>query len=697
VAEGDAVRRGLDQMIGGLELMLGAYAAGAAASLLAQRSARATRFLGHLGLLVGALAGVVLAIRHLGDASSGPALRVELPSLFPFAHLSLVLDGLGAFFLLVVSIVAVAAAVYGPAYLRTHGTGSPAVEVLGINLFVGSMALVLCAGDALTFLLAWEGMTLASYTLVVSEGGEADAHAGLVYIVMAHAGTALLMVVFLALAAHAGTFDFVAIRAAATSLPGPERTVLFFLALAGLGAKAGVVPLHVWLPLAHPAAPSHVSALMSGVMLKVALYGVLRLGLDLLAPVAGPLPPSWGWTVLVLGSTSAVIGVLYALQQHDLKRLLAFHSVENVGIILMGIGMAMLLAGRGGAADALAALSLAAALLHTLNHAAFKGLLFLGAGSVLSATHLRNMEQLGGLGRRMPWTAWLFLTGAVAISALPPLNGFVSEWMTFQALVLGGAQLKGGAGLAAVVAASALALTGGLAAACFVKAFGVTFLGRPRSAQAAEAVEVAPSMRAGMILLAAVCVVVGVAPGHVMSLLDAPVVRLLGGAGPSALVTVRGPLVLSALGAAGAGTALSMTAAAALFAALALLVWGICVWPRAVARRLAPTWTCGMTPQSRFDYTATAFAKPLRFIFAALYRPRREVEKETGPTPYVLRRLRWEGDVVDLAETELYQRLQAGVMRTARAVRSRSTGRIHGYIAYVLITLLLTLLAFGRG
>jgi hydrogenase-4 component B len=693
------VRRGQDELIpaGGLWFMLGAYAAGATASLLARRSPSAARALGHSGLCVGALAGVALAIRCTAGGGSGATLRVELPSLFPFANLSLALDGLGAFFMLVVSIVGVAAAIYGPAYLRAHGTGSPAVEVLGINLFLGSMALVLCAGDALTFLLSWEGMTLASYALVVSGGGESDAHAGLVYIVMAHAGTALLMVVFLSLSSRAGSFDFVAIRAAAAALPAPERSALFFLALTGLGAKAGVVPLHVWLPLAHPAAPSHVSALMSGVMLKVALYGVLRFGLDLLAPAAGPLPPSWGWTVLVLGSTSAVIGVLYALQQHDLKRLLAFHSVENVGIILMGAGTAMLLARRGGAADALAALSLSAALLHTLNHAAFKGLLFLGAGSVISATGRRNMEELGGLGRRMPWTAWLFLTGAVAISALPPLNGFVSEWMTFQALVLGGAEFGGGAGLTFVVAASALALTGGLAAACFVKAFGVTFLGRPRSANAEKAVEVAPSMRAGMLLLAAVCAVIGVAPGHVMPLLDAPVARLLGGALPSALLTVRGPLVLSAAGAAGAGTAISMTAAAALFAALAFVVWGMCAWPRAAARRLAPTWTCGMTPLSRFDYTATAFAKPLRFIFAALYRPRREVEKETGPTPYVLRRLRWEGDVVDLAQTELYQRLQLGVMSAARAVRRRSTGRIHGYIGYLLFTLLLTLLAFGRG
>jgi hydrogenase-4 component B len=683
-------------MIGFLELMLGAYAAGAAASLLARRSPRAARALGHLGLLVGAIAGVALATRQLLEAPSGPAMRLHLPVLFPFAELTLALDGLGAFFLLIISVVTVAAAVYGPAYLKAHGTRSPAAEVLGINLFVGSMALVTCAGDALTFLLAWEGMTLASYALVVSDGGEKDAHAGLVYIVMAHGGTAFLMVVFLVLGAHAGSLEFAPMRTAA-AISGTERSALFFLSLAGLGAKAGVVPLHVWLPQAHPAAPSHVSALMSGVMLKVAIYGVLRVGLDLLAPASGPLPPSWGWTVLVLGSTSAVIGVLYALQQHDIKRLLAFHSVENVGIILMGLGMSMLLAHRGPAADALAALSLAASLLHCLNHAAFKGLLFLGAGSVISATHVRNMEELGGLGRRMAWTAWLFLVGAVAISALPPLNGFVSEWMTFQGLVLGGAQRGGGAGLAAIVAAAALALTGGLAAACFVKAFGVTFLGRPRSAHADEAVEVAPSMRAGMILLAGVCVAIGVAPGHVLSLLDAPVVRLLGGTGPSTLVTVRGPLVLSAYGNAGGGTALSMAAAAALFAVLALLAWAVLRWPRAAGRRLAPTWTCGMTPESRFDYTATAFAKPLRFIFAALYRPRREVERETGPTPYVLRRLRWEGDVLDLAQTQLYHRLQLWVMTTARAVRSRSTGRIQGYIGYVLFTLLLTLLAFGKG
>jgi len=670
-----------------LWLMLAGYGVGALGCLLARFSSAAANIVAHLGMLIGAISGVALA---LGGIASGNVLRVALPRLFPFATMSLALDGLGAYFLLVISVVAVAAAIYGPAYLAAHGGASPPVVAAGINVFVGSMALVVCAGDALTFLLAWEGMTLASYALVVSEGTDENARAGLVYIVMAHAGTAMVTVVLLVLVARANSFDLDALRAASANLGDRERTVLFFLALAGLAAKAGIVPLHVWLPEAHPAAPSHVSALMSGVMLKVAVYAIIRFGMDLLAP-AGSLPPAWGWTVLVLGTISAVVGVLYALQQHDLKRLLAFHSVENVGIILMGVGLGMLLWRRGGAMDALAVLAFAAALLHTLNHAAFKGLLFLGAGSVLAGTHVRNIEELGGLARKMPWTAWLFLLGAVAISALPPLNGFVSEWMTFQALVLAGAALHGAAGLAAVMAASMLALTGALAAACFVKAFGVTFLGRPRSPHAEHARESPPSMRAGMLLLAAVCVLVGILPGHAMKLLDAPVRAVLGG-GASAVVATRGPLVLSA-GREHVGTALSMGGAAALFAGLVVVSW------LAFGRgrlRTAPTWTCGMLPSSRFDYTATAFAKSLRVIFAMLYRPRRQIEKEAR-TPYVVTRLRWHGEVVDLAGSELYDRILSGVMRVSHGLRDRSTGHVHGYIGFLLVTLLVTLVVFGRG
>jgi hydrogenase-4 component B len=541
-------------------------------------------------------------------------------------------------------------------------------------------------------------MTLASYVLVVADDRDGEnARAGLLYMVMAHGGTALLLVAFLALTERSGAFDFAALRSAAGTLDPQTRTILFFLALGGFAVKAGVVPLHVWLPRAHPAAPSHVSALMSGVMLKVAIYGILRFGFDLLAPTADALPPSWGWVVLALGTTSAVLGVLYALQQHDLKRLLAFHSVENIGIILIGIGLAMILWRQGGPADTLATVALTAALLHTVNHAAFKGLLFLGAGSVLARTHVRNIEELGGLARRMPWTAGLFLLGAVAISALPPLNGFVSEWLTFQALVGGAARIPGPGGLVIVLSAAMLALTGGLAAACFAKAFGVTFLGRPRSSHAEHATEAPRLMIVSMAALAALCIALGVAPGYVMPLLDAPTVQLLHGLSASAVVTAQGPLVLSTalMPAATDTTAISMTMVAGLLLALTAMAWGLRRGFTRMPSRLAPTWTCGMSPTARFDYTATAFAKPLRLVFEALYHPRREVTRETAGTSYVLRRIHYAGEVVDLAETQIYHRVERDIAALSHAIRAKSTGRIYGYIGFVLGALFVALLLIG--
>ena len=685
----------------GPNLMAVCYAAGALSSLLALRSGRLVLLVGHLAAFAGAVAGLGIS---LGVLLGGPGrtLTQPLPLLFPFARLSLSVDGLSAYFLFVISIVAVAAAIYAPAYLRAHspdaGSARRGVQVFALNVFLGCMTFVCLAGDALTFLLCWEGMTLASYTLVVSDDRDGEnARAGLLYMVMAHGGTALLLVAFLVLTELAGAFDFGALRAAAGGLDDRTRTTLFFLAFGGFATKAGVIPLHVWLPRAHPAAPSHVSALMSGVMLKVAIYGMLRFGFDLLTPAASPLPISWGWTVLIAGTTSALLGVLYALQQHDLKRLLAFHSVENIGIILIGMGLAMVLWRRETAGGVLATVALTAALLHTLNHAAFKGLLFLGAGSVLCRTHVGNMEELGGLARRMPWTAGLFLLGAVAISALPPLNGFVSEWLTFQALLGGASRSHGPAALGIVFSAAMLALTGGLAAACFVKAFGVTFLGRPRTPHAEHATEAPASMIAGMAWLGAVCVALGVAPGYAMRLLDAPTAGLLQAPGASAVVTARGPLVL-ATGLTPAGTpatSISMTMVAALLVALTALSWMIRRGSRRVLHRSAPTWTCGMSPTSRFDYTATAFAKPLRLVFEALYRPRRKVIRETAGTPYVVKRIHYTGEVVDIAETHIYHRVERAISGLSQTIRARSTGSIYGYIAFVLASLFIALLLFG--
>ena len=690
-------------LLTGALVMAACFGAGALSSVLAPWSGRLSLVAGHLAALAGAVAGIGVS---LGVLLGGPGrtLTQPLPDLFPFARLSLAVDGLSAFFVLVISLVAVAAAVYAPAYLRAHspdaGPARKAAQVLALNVFVACMVLVCWAGDALTFLLCWEGMTLASYLLVVSDDRQGEnARAGLLYMVMTHGGTALLLVAFLSLTERAGAFDFAALRAAAADLDGTTRTTLFLLALGGFATKAGVIPLHVWLPRAHPAAPSHVSALMSGVMLKVAIYGILRFAFDLLAPVAGPLPSSWGWVVLFAGTISAVLGVLYALQQHDLKRLLAFHSVENIGIILIGAGLAMILWRREDAGGALATVALTAALLHTVNHASFKGLLFLAAGSVLASTQLRNMEELGGLARRMPWTAGLFLLGAVAISGLPPLNGFVSEWLTFQALLGGASRFHGPAGLVIVFSAAMLALTAGLAAACFAKAFGVTFLGRARTREAERATEAPRSMIAGMIWLAALCVALGVAPGYAMRLLDAPTAELLHGPAASAVVTARGPLVLSTAPTSfgSDATAISMTLVAALLVALTAAAWVLRRGLRRASERTAPTWTCGISPTARFDYTATAFAKPLRLIFAALYRPRREVTRETAGTPYVLRRIRYAGEVVDVAEMQIYHRVQRGITAISRGIRARSTGRIYGYIGFVLGALFVALLLFGLG
>ena len=688
----------------GLSLMAACYGAGALSSLLARWSGRLALGVGHLAALAGAVVGLGVSLGVLlGDP--GRTLTQPLPVLFPFARLSLSVDGLSAYFLLVISLVAVAAAIYGPAYLRAHspdaGPARQAAQVLALNVFLGCMAFVCCAGDALTFLLCWEGMTLASYVLVVSDDRDGEnARAGLLYMVMAHGGTALLLVAFLALTERAGAFDFAALRAAAGDLDGTTRTTLFFLALGGFATKAGVVPLHVWLPRAHPAAPSHVSALMSGVMLKVAIYGILRFAFDLLAPVAGPLPSSWGWTVLVVGTTSAVLGVLYALQQHDLKRLLAFHSVENIGIILIGVGLAMILWRREDAGGALATVALTAALLHTVNHAAFKGLLFLGAGSVLCRTHVRNMEELGGLARRMPWTAGLFLLGAVAISALPPLNGFVSEWLTFQALLGGASRFHGPAGLVIVFSAAMLALTGGLAAACFAKAFGVTFLGRPRTPHAEHATEAPPSMIAGMVWLAALCVALGVAPGYAMRLLDAPTAGLLHGPGASAVVTARGPLVLStALTPSGHGRHGHFDDDGGRAPHRAHRD-GVGPAPRIAACPAAHRADVDVRDEPhgtvRLHGDRVCQAAPARLRGALPPPPRGDPRDRRDAVRRPTHPLRRRGRG-PRGDADLPPRRSAASRRSRRTIRARSTGRIHGYIGFVLGALFVALLLFGVG
>jgi hydrogenase-4 component B len=405
--------------------------------------------------------------------------------------------------------------------------------------------------------------------------------------------------------------------------------------------------------------------------------------------------PVWGgMLVLVVGVVSALLGVLYALMEHDLKRLLAYHSIENIGIILMGFGSALLFRSFGH--PQLAALALIAGLFHTLNHGVFKCLLFLGAGGVLHATHTRNMEELGGLIRRMPSTAFYFLIGAIAISGLPPLNGFVSEWFTYQALLAGFGATPALTRVAFPIAGALLALTAALAAACFVKAFGITFLALPRSASAESAREVPSSMRSGMAILALVCVLLGVGASWFLPVFD-PITRQAFGLDVSNDLTANHGFLLTA-GSLHNGS-ISTAAMALLLVALGsvpLLLW--LWWGRKSARATGPAWDCGLPGLTADnEYTATAFSKPLRMIFAALFRPRREIEAEFEVSPYYPKAIHFESEIEPTFETHFYRPLREGVLRIASKMRGVQAGSIHLYLAYVFVTLILLLLFGVRG
>ena len=672
-----------------LGVMVAAYAFGAVAAVLSPTDGAARR-LAASGAVVGGGTGLAIALGFLG---LGAPLAVEAPALLSVADgLAFRLDALGAFFLGLVGLLAVPCSIYGIGYSVAY-EGRYSLRFLGamLNLFLLSMSLVPCASNVLTFLLMWEGMSLTSYFLVMTETNEADTvPAGGWYLAMTHGGLALVLAAFLLLVGAADTTMFADLRGAATTLSPTTRNAVFLLALLGFGSKAGIIPLHVWLPRAHPAAPSHVSALMSGVMIKLGVYGLLRVGLDLL----GGGPAWWGALLIVLGALSAVLGILYALMENDLKRLLAYSSVENIGLVFIGIGAGALFLSL----DAIpaATLALCAALYHALNHAAFKGLLFLGAGSVLHATHTRDMNQLGGLIGRLPWSAFCFLVGSLAIAGLPPLNGFVSEWLLFQSLLPG---IGSSAPLVAplmTLAVGILALTGGLAAAGFVKAFGITFLAMPRSRAAERAHEAPPSMRFGMGILAVVCGGLGLATVPIASALGTVL------AGRAGLPATPSPL----------GSSLSLVTPGAFgemspsLVALGLVAVtaGVCVGVRVLgaSRRLRvdETWGCGRIAQTaRMEYTSTAFAEPLRRVFAELYRPTKDLSIDFHPeSRYFVQSIEYRSEIVPWFERYLYAPVIARVRQWAVHARAIQSGSAHAYLTYLVIALLgLLVMLLARG
>ncbi|MDO8661842.1 MAG: proton-conducting transporter membrane subunit [Candidatus Omnitrophota bacterium] len=595
------------------------------------------------------------------------------------------IDPLALFFLAVIFIVSLPSAIYSLGYLKNeYSSAKITLAWVLLVAFVLSMALVVSVSNVLVFLVFWEIMSLLSYFLVVFDTKhEKSIQAGMIYIVMTHIGTAFLIAAFLLMYKYAHSFDFLAIKSACLSMPAQTRNIVFLLLLVGFGTKAGIVPLHVWLPYAHPQAPSHISSIMSGVMIKTAIYGIIRFVIFIL----GAGSSWWGILIIILALISCLVGIIYALMERDIKKLLAYSSVENMGIILLGVGLALFFQSVN--MPYLAVFSLIAGLYHLVNHAIFKGLLFLCAGSVYKASGTRDIEKLGGLIKQMPLTAGFFLFGAMAISGLPPLNGFVSEWLTLQAFFLGAFNTIGGVKLFLGICAGLLALTGGLAAACFVKAFGLTFLALPRSHYAKEAREVALSMKLGMFCLALLVLIFGLAAAIIMKLL-ARVAGAACGIDIGNMAFFLNNFTLSPQ--VGRGIYLSVPLLAIWLIVLGVLGFAIYKLFWKGKSVIYKTWDCGYyNMDSRNEYTATAFSKPFRIAFSFFLLPYRKTQK-IRDSFYHVKSFAYETHTTLIFKKYIYDPAIALVLTTAKAMRRIQPGSIHLYLGYIFITLLLLII-----
>jgi formate hydrogenlyase subunit 3/multisubunit Na+/H+ antiporter MnhD subunit len=640
---------------------------------------RVPRFITGAVFPAGALVALALAATGLWAISAAPSSAI-LPAGLPDLPFHVRLDALSGFFLLLLGGVAFGISLFAAGYFRETEAATLGQLTLQYHVFLASMAFVLIADDAYLFMITWESMALSSYFLVTTEHhDEQNRKAGFLYLLIAHIGALGILLCFGVLHGGHGDYTFEALRAA--ELKGYWPTVAFLLAFFGFGAKAGMLPLHVWLPEAHPAAPSPVSALMSGVMLKTAIYGMVRVIFDLI----GDIRWEWGLTVLLFGAATSLFGVLFALMQHDLKRLLAYHSVENIGIILIGIGLAMVFIGSGH--PIAGALGLIAGLYHTINHAVFKGLLFLGAGAILKSTGIRNLNEMGGLIRYMPQTALYFLVGALAISALPPLNGFVSEWLTFQAS-LHAPQLTSSVVRSLVpIVAAVLALSGALTGMCFVKVYGIAFLGQHRHEFAVKPREASGWERAGMLWLTIACFALGLLPVFMIGELN-KVSLALTGTGLSSEALASGWLWLAPTSGAQASYSpvVFLLAIAAVFGLTFVVVRH---FYHGRLRRADP-WDCGFPAQtSRMQDSADAFGQPIRQIFAPVYLIQREIPRADDLQP-VFRQ-----SVEDRHWYSVYLPIARFTEFLSSHVGKLQQGRISVYLLYSFVTLI-ALLVFAQ-
>jgi formate hydrogenlyase subunit 3/multisubunit Na+/H+ antiporter MnhD subunit len=636
------------------------------------------------GTLTSALGALGLAL-GLSVIFGGPR-ELRIGWLLPLVGVQLNLDALGGLFVAATGAVSFAVGIYTVGYARREHLARFPLAVL--PLFVAAMLLVPAAGSVTTFLLAWELMAAGSLVLVLSEHHRAEVRsAGVFYAVMTQLGFAAILLALVVLSAAGGGDSFSTIAANAGDISAGTRTAVFLLTLLGFGSKAGLLPLHAWLPRAHPEAPSPVSALMSAAMVNMGIYGIIRIDLQILGQ-GHPSPHWWGLTLMVFGAVSAVFGVLQASVATDLKRLLAYSTTENMGLITLALGTAALLSSYG--AWAIAALAMTAALLLILSHAAFKTLAFLAAGSVLAATGLRDLDKLGGLARRMPGTTVMFGIAALGASGLPLGAGFVGEWLLLQSLIHSPHDNTTLLMLMMPLSVGAVALTTGLGIAAMVKAFGVGFLARPRSAAAEAAREAPASMLTGMGLAAVACTVFAVAPGMFGPLLERVLAALptLGGqaAGPTLSTYLRLPGVAGSI----APGLIAAALVAAVLVALALSRWGGRHRPAAIQ---APVWACGADSLSpKMQYTATSFAEPLQRVFDNVLQPETDVEvTHFAESQYLVEKVTYRTLQADPVEQRLYTPVVRAVTAWAQYVRRAHPGSVHLYLAYGALGLLVVL------
>ena len=650
---------------------------GALGSMILGKNDQGANLWGNILAAVGSFFGLLSSIFVI---FGGKTFSYSHASSFPLMSISFAVDQLSGFFIFVISLIALVTSLYGLGYakyfFKKYNIGS-----LGFfyNSFIAGMLIVVSASNAIFFLIAWEIMSLASYFLVIFENNEREnIRAGNIYFIMTHSGTAFIILAFLLLYGVTGTFDFGMMKEHIGNITPLTKNLVFVLALIGFGIKAGIIPLHIWLPGAHPAAPTHVSALMSGVMIKTGIFMFIKIFVDIL-----PNPPVWwGGVILIIGAISALLGVLYALTEHDIKRLLAYHSIENIGIILLGLGSGLIFLSLD--MKALAIIGFTAALFHTLNHAIFKALLFLSAGSVILKVHTRNMEEYGGLIRYMPQTAFFFLVGAMAISALPPFNGFFSEWLTFQSLFEGIRILDTSVRWIFILAAGVLAFTGGFAAACFVKAFGVTFLARPRSVAVFQAKDPNFLLKIGMAVLATLTVIIGIFSGSIAKILTGVVTNLIGVHALPPAASLGGMTVLSL--------------APYLFIGLASAIAIVFFISRFASRNqkvtLARTWDCGGDLAPRMEITATGFSRSIIMVCKGLLKSSKQTSTEHHDSAmrYFPQIRTVTIHTADIYREYIYSPIEAVATAISERIKRVQSGNLNAYVSYIFLVLIFLLL-----